>query len=193
MDIVEIYDMKERPVSTEDGKKYFVNIGGEKNYQCILADKKMSRGEFMFEYGEYLDKALQPVYEDEDIVIRQDAKIAMPGFYIVTTMKQYSKISEMPYNIYLKCQKYSNKVLSILREHIDTEDKIYVYYEEHYLKPMAAHLWVFPIYKKYVENMGVDPTIDKKDIWKYFDSFKFVDNKEKIYEFNEMIRKELNK
>lgn len=191
--MVEVYDISELPLNKDCKRKYYVCIGGSKNYQCILADKTLSRGEFMQQYNSVLDVALTPVYEDKDIVIRQDAKIALPGFYIVATKNKYARIIDMPIEMYVKCMKYSKIICECLQNEMQPEDKIYLYYDEHYKKPMSTHFWVMPVYKKCLSKYKIEATILKKDIWQYQDIFKFVYTKKEIYKYNDLIREKLIK
>lgn len=189
--ILEVYDISEVPLIDDCRKKYYICIGGNKNYQCILSDKNLSRGEFMEQYASMLDEALNPVYEDNDIVIRQDAKIALPGFYIVATKRRYDRITDMPLETYIKCMNYTKKISKCIRKEMKSDDKIYIYYDEHYKKPMSTHFWVMPIYKKYLDKYDIEATILKKDIWYYQDIFKFIFTKDDIYKYNNLIREQL--
>lgn len=187
MKCIEVDSVKEIPIIEDKNKKYFVCIGGQKNYQCFCAEKRLSRGEFMNKYCDYLDECLRPIYEDEEIIIRQDAKIALPGFYIVAPKVRYEKILEMPLELYSKCMKYAFIIREQLKK-IKDNCKVYIYHDEHYLKPASAHFWVMPIYdnKEAVSQMNL--TIFDNDIWGYQDYFKYSENREDILSLNEKTR-----
>ena len=131
-------------------------------------------------------------YEDENIIIRQDAQIAIPGFYIVATRKSYKNISQMDLNTYYKCLYFSSLVRKGLKENFGIE-RAYMYYDEHYNKPSSTHFWVMPIYDEVIEKNNLNATILSRDIWEYQDLFKFSETKKDIYEMNEGMRKTLIK
>ncbi|MFR3315108.1 hypothetical protein [Simiaoa sp.] len=191
IEILEVFDESELPVKAEKGKKYYINLGGSKNFQCIYADSSLSRGDFMEKYRSILDSAMNPVYEDKDIVVRQDAKLALPGFYIVASKKRYDKIVDMPIELFIKCMKCANLIAGYMRKEMSVHDKIYVYYEEHYIKPMTAHFWVMPLYQKYTNQYEIYPEIFNKNIWKYVESFSFIETREKIYKCNNIISQKI--
>lgn len=186
---LEVYSLNELP-NTEDGMKYFACIGGKKNYQCFLESKRLSRADFMKQYANELDSCHIPIYEDDDIIIRQDAQIPIPGFYIVATKTCFKKLSFMDLELYKKCMYYC----SLIKQKLSTEfgiDKVYIYYDEHYKKPSSTHFWVMPVYEKIIKENNLDPTILKYDIWKYQELFEFKDFKTDIYRINEGMRDSL--
>lgn len=188
---LEVDTLNEIPILNSE-LKYFACIGGNKNYQCFLENKKMSRAEFMKTYLNFLDPCHIPIYEDDDIIIRQDAQIAIPGFYIVATKEGFRKISSMESELYRKCVYYSFMVKKMLNSEYGIS-KTYMYYDEHYIKPSSTHFWVMPIYDDVISENSFNPTILSNDIWRYQDIFEFKKNKEKIYEINEGMRKVLKR
>lgn len=189
--MLEVYNLEKLPI-TPEGMKYFACIGGEKNYQCFLETKKLSRADFMEQYAEQLDPCHIPIYEDRDIIIRQDAQIPIPGFYIVATKDSFRKISFMDSELYKKCMYYSVLIKRKLFLEFGIE-KVYMYYDEHYQKPSSTHFCVMPIYDKIVNDNNLSPTILKYDIWKYQELFQFKDSKDDIYQINDGMRKVLKK
>ena len=180
--IKEVFDESELPVSPE-GKKFFVCIGGKKNFQCFLSDSRLSKGQFIMQHEHELDDALKPVYEHNGIVVRQDAKYAIPGFYIVSPKEHFSDISEMPYVTFQRCMFVAQNVkkglisLGIMRAHI--------YHDEKYKNPISAHFWVLPLYEQMLKEQNLNATITSKDIWEYQDNFpRYSETKYKIREFN---------
>ena len=117
---IEVYSLKELS-SLPEGLKYFACIGGNKNFECYLESVTLSRSSFMEKYLNELDKCHIPIYEDENIIIRQDAQIAIPGFYIVATRKSYKNISQMDLNTYYKCLYFSSLVRKGLKKNFGIE------------------------------------------------------------------------
>lgn len=188
---IEVYSLEELS-SLPEGLKYFACIGGNKNFECYLESVTLSRASFMEKYLNELDKCHIPIYEDENIIIRQDAQIAIPGFYIVATRKSYKNISQMDLNTYYKCLYFSSLVRKGLKENFGIE-RAYMYYDEHYNKQSSTHFWVMPIYDEVIEKNNLNATILSRDIWEYQDLFKFSETKKDIYEMNEGMRKTLIK
>ncbi|MBP5352925.1 MAG: hypothetical protein J6Y91_04080 [Alphaproteobacteria bacterium] len=179
---LEVYDENELP-TPPDGQKFFTCIGGKKNFQCFLSDERVSKGQFIMQHEGELDDCLKPVYENEGIVVRQDAKYAIPGFYIVSPKEHFSNIHTMPPVLFQRCMLIAKNVqqglasLGIPRTHI--------YHDEKYKKPISAHFWVLPLYERMIKEQGLNASITSKDIWDYQDSFpRYSDTKYKIRELN---------
>lgn len=188
---IDVYNLEELP-NVEEDLKYFACIGGTKNYQCILESKKLSRADIMTKYLEKLDKCHEPIYEDMDITIRQDAQIAIPGFYIVATKGIYKKISFMDIELYKKCLYFSSLICRSLKEEFNIE-RVFMYYDEHYNKPSSTHFWVMPIYENVIKEHNLNPTILNFDVWRYQELFEFQHSKDKIYDLNDGMKKVLKK
>jgi len=188
---IDVYSLNELPLTTDD-LKFFACVGGTKNYQCFLETKKLSRAEFMKKYSASIDRCHVPIYEDEDIVITQDAQIPIPGFYIIATKKIYKRISDMELSLYQKCMQFS----AIIKKEIIKEfgvNRCFMYYDEHYNKPSSVHFWVMPIYEEVLEEYKLDATILSYDVWKYQELFEFQYSKDMIYEMNDRMRVILNR
>lgn len=188
---LEVYSLDEIPLA-EENFKYFACIGGQRNYECFLESKKLSRADFMKKYALQIDKCHIPIYEDEELIIRQDAQIPIPGFYIVATKDGYRKISEMNIKLYRKCLYYSSLVRDELITNFDV-NRVFMYYDEHYEKPSSTHFWIMPIHDDVIKQHHLNPTILNSDIWKYQDLFEFQYEKEKIYETNKVMTRVLRK
>lgn len=188
---IEVFSLKELPKVTSN-LRYFACIGGSKNYECFLDTKNLSRAEFMKKYERELDICHEPIYEDKDLVIRQDAQYALPGFYIVAAKSKNRTIAEMDTNLYQKCIVFTTLIKKILKENFRIK-RVYVYYDEHYLKPSFTHFWVMPIYEDELRINNLKATIFSNDIWKYLDIFEFKNTKEEIYKMNSQMKKIMNK
>lgn len=174
----------------KEGLRRFDCIGGSKNFQVFLAPSEWSRSDFMNNYREYLDEAVKPVYEDEDVVVSQDVRYAVPGFYIVSTKSRQRTIVEMDFKLYKKCIALTHHIGSLIKT--ITGNNCFYYYEEHLKKPASTHFWVLPIYENIVQEKGFDLTICKCDIWKYVDCFSYSQVKAQIYNLNNFIKKSLS-
>lgn len=187
---LEVFDETELP-PVPKGKKYFVCIGGDKNFQGFLRDNSISKGEFISIYEDKLDDCLKPVYEDNQIIVRQDAKYAIPGFYIVSPKSHYQRIDEMPDNLFHRCMETVREVKEGLSK-LEIEST-HIYHDEKYKSPASVHFWVLPIYEKQIREQSLNPTIFSKDIWTYLDSFpRFKETKSKILEINSSMKQSLN-
>ncbi len=188
--VLEVFEENELPVAPS-GKKYYVCIGGSKNFQCFLSDNSMSKGEFIFAHENEIDDCLKPVYADDNVVVRQDAKYAIPGFYIVSPRDHFRRIDETPRDVFEKCMFMVREVRQgLLNLGIE---QAHIYHDEKYKNPASVHFWILPIYEEFVERNGINPTIFSKDIWRYLESFpKFSSNKPQIMDFNNKMRSYLN-
>jgi hypothetical protein len=179
---LQVDSLKELP-SLPDELKFFACIGGMKNYQCFLETKKLSRAEFMMKYQNQMDKCHIPIYEDNEIIVRQDAQIPIPGFYIVATKQMRKKISSMDLKLYIKSIKYS----AVLKKKLQSDfgiKRVFMYYDEQYNKPSSTHFWVMPIYEEVLLKNNLNATILNEDIWKYQELFEFKSYKKNIYRIN---------
>ncbi|MBQ6546698.1 MAG: hypothetical protein IJL74_01715 [Bacilli bacterium] len=188
---IEVYSLNELPKAPED-LKYFACIGGNKNYECFLESRSLSRAQFMKKYENEVDICHKPIYEDENLIIRQDAQYPLPGFYIIATKTGKRTIADIDTNLYQKGMEYAFLIKTILQESFKIK-KVYIYYDEHYHKPSSVHFWVMPIYEDVLNENNLKATIFSNDIWKYLDLFEFKDTKEEIYKINEEMKKIINK
>ena len=186
-DILELYSLKEIPTPPK-GKKYFACIGGKRNFQCFLESNSISRGEFMELRKNELEDFLTPIYIDKYIQVRQDAKYAIPGFFIISPIDEYWSLAELPRELYEKCNYMSFKIRKILSDLPEVEE-VYLYYDEHYKKPSSAHFWVLPIFR---ERKTKNPKIATCDIWKYMDEFQYIEQKEIIKKYVTYLKNKLN-
>lgn len=171
------------------GLRKFECIGGSKNFQVFLAPKEWSRTEFMNNYKDYLDDCVKPIYEDDDLVVSQDVRYAVPGFYILSTKTKQRTILDLNLKLYQKCMKFSFYIGDIIKE--ITGENCFYYYEEHLNKPASTHFWVLPVYSEIVKEKDFDLTICKQDIWEYIDYFRFTKVKTQINNLNKFMRKKL--
>lgn len=186
-EVLEVFDEGELPTAPK-GKKYFVCIGGTKNFQCFLSDSSVSRGEFILTHEDEVDDCLKPVYSDSQIIVRQDAKYAIPGFYIVSPKSShYRSIDEMPQDLFEKCMFMARDIKRGLMTL--GFDRTHVYNDEKYNSPASVHFWVLPLHDGFIKEHHLNPTIYSKDIWTYLDIFpRYSETRPQILEFNERMK-----
>lgn len=183
---LDIYSELELP-QAPDGMKYYVCLGGTKNFQAFLCDKRLSKGEFLQMHESAIDDCLKPVYQDEQVTIRQDAKYALPGFYIISPNQHYRSIDAMPAELYQHCLQIARQVRQGLTDSGITQ--AHIYHDEKYQSPASAHLWALPIHRDFIHVQGLNPTIASADIWKYLETFpQYNATKNEIAAFNEKMR-----
>lgn len=189
-DYKEVSDLSELP-QVDSGSKFFVCIGGKKDYQCFYESKKLSRGQFLEKYANKLDPAIDILYEDEDIIIRQDIQFAIPGFYVIATKQIARRINQLDFRIIEKCHYFSNKIKKLLFTDASVKS-VFIGYDEHYEKPSSTHFWILPVYEEKINLSNL--SIHDKEFWNYFGySYKFQESKQKIHDLNEKLRRILHK
>ncbi|MDB5162486.1 MAG: hypothetical protein JWN28_93 [Candidatus Saccharibacteria bacterium] len=185
LDVVDVDDESEIPPAP-DGFKYYTCIGGSKNFQAFLAQDALSKGEFLDMFEDELDEALSPVYEDETLVVRQDAKYAIPGFYIVSPKEHFRSIAEMPQEV------FNHAMLTVkrIKQQLVTVgiNESHIYNDEKYKSPASAHFWVLPLHQP-VDGQDLNRTIYSKDIWTYLNTYpKFQYTKQEILRYNNHVK-----
>ena len=186
--VLDVNDESEIPRAPE-GLKYYVCLGGSRNFQAFLTEDGLSKGEFLDSFEGVLDEALQPVYEDDTLVVRQDAKYAIPGFYIVSPKEHFRSIDEMPQEIFdhslltMRRIKQNLGMLGIMNSHI--------YHDEKYRSPASAHFWALPLHK-HPAGLQLNQTIYSRDIWTYLDTYpRFSETGDTIAQYNRDMRQRL--
>lgn len=190
MHIEEVFQLDQVPQAPE-GKRYFVCIGGSKNYCCFLADKSLSRAAFMDCYAEEIPFFLRTMYEDKSIQVRLDSTYAVPGFCIISPRGNYRTVTELPQHIYIDCVHMAANITRILYRMSDVE-LVYFYYDEHYVKPASAHFWVLPIYASHLKD-GKIPEIADMSVWHYMETFDYQTEAKRIQTFFFQIQEELKR
>jgi diadenosine tetraphosphate (Ap4A) HIT family hydrolase len=181
-EVLEVYDESEFPKEPE-GKKYYVVIGGNKNFQGFLTENSLSKGEFLNGYNSKLDACIRPIYEDAWVIVRQDAKYAVPGFYIVSPKAHYRDIKKMPFDLY----RYSLRIATKVRKGLSElgVKRAHIYHDEKYRAPASAHFWVLPLDKTYLLEEGLNPTIHSFGIWEYLENYpKYSKKRNAILRYN---------
>jgi len=189
-DIFEVDDITELPM-VDSESKFFVCIGGEKNYQCFFESKKLSRGQFLEKYDSQLDSSISILYQDDDVIIRQDVQFAIPGFYIIATKNAVRRIKDLDIDVVEKCYKLAYIIKTELLKDVEVQS-VFIGYDEHYEKPSSTHFWILPIYRE--KKLDYSISVQDKEFWNYFGySYKFQESKQRIYTLNDKIREVLKR
>ena len=188
MIIKEVYKLSELP-SPPMGEKFFVCIGGSKNYQCFQESVSLSRAQFMEKYSSVVPYFLQPLYQDDKIQVRLDSTYAVPGFCIISPIDTYRDLVSLPESLYLACTRLAVRIMELLYSLPDVKS-VYYYYDEHYAKPASAHFWVLPIYTSHAVTK-CEPVIDDMSVWDYMESFSYSKEKEHISKCFVWLKEEL--
>ena len=106
-------------------KKYKFLDGSE-----ILVDNNTCRGCYL-ETSIKLPQEILPIWSNDFFVIRQDAEIPMPGFYIVSTRQHINTMADLPVDkaeelgaIINRLRFHMNSALGISRLHMILEERM---------------------------------------------------------------------
>ena len=151
-----------------------------------IVNKNQCRGCFLQKHQKDLSPYLDPIFEDKDICIRQDAEWSIPAFYIISTKKHISSLIDMPINLALKLagatyftRKAMKNVLKI--------DKAQIYHEERLINS-HYHQWILPLWPHAMKHYNIYPKIYDSNVKKYINLFKFKNNYKNILKLNKKIR-----
>ncbi len=179
--IIEVYREEEIPELPE-GMKYFVCIGGSRNFQCFPESRSLSRGDFMRKYQDQLAECLQPVFRTDTVQVRQDAMYAVPGFFIVSPIDEYAGLRSTPEDVLSECLLYSELVRKKMAAHPAVKN-VQIYYNENFLKPTSTHFWVLPLFT------DSRLSITQEGFWDYVCSFEYSKSKEEIFYWIDYLKK----
>ena len=166
-----------------------------------LVDKSTCRGCLMQSKRAELPYYMQPIYEDRDVIVSQDAEFPVPGFYIVSPKKHLGSCADFSVKLSLKVGLITHIVRKGMRDILGIEFAE-IYHEER-LKNSHYHHWILPCWKYGVDKSGCLPTIFKSkvsgyenfdpNIVSYLRSFDFAEEVDKILNFNVSMRKFVQK
>ncbi len=130
------------------------------------------------------------LYQDEYFHIEHDFEVPINGFIIISCIKHYSKLTDLPQEAQLRLINLVNKIMNIL-----TQNKI----AEHFMtlieeKPdYHFHLWILPRHNWMIEKFGnVNKNYSK--ISQYaINNLKTEENLNEITKTCNIVKTELNK
>lgn len=144
------------------------------------------RGCFMDNNPEKLPLYIEPIYDDGNVIVRQDAEWPIPAFYIISIhnhIGSYDKLDN-------ETRKKIGEILYLVRKGIREKfgiERAQIYHEEKLNSP-HFHIWVLPLWKRIMEKYKIQPKIYESNVKKYIDLFEFEDEKNNILNCNKIMR-----
>lgn len=157
--------------------------------QYFDVDEPYCRGCFMEQNEHLMSEYIKPIYDDGNVVVRQDAEWPIPGFYIISI---HNHIGAYDY-LDAKTRNRISEVLYYVRKGIREQlgiERAQIYHEEKISSP-HFHIWILPLWNDVMEKNGIQPKIYESNVKRYIDSFTFQDNNKKILECNDIMKKYL--
>ncbi len=161
-------------------KKYRFIDGSE-----IVVNDNTCRGCFL-ENEENLPIEILPIWHNDFFVIRQDAEIPMPGFYIVSTRQHIHTVGDLSYEKSAEL----GVIINILRKtmcKVLKIDRIHMILEERIIEP-HLHIWMLPLWPNVMKHKNIDPKVWNSNILQYMTSFSYEENKAAIIQYNDKMR-----
>ncbi len=147
-----------------------------------IKTKERCRGCFL--KNNKINKYLDPIFENEQIIVSQDMEYPVPAFYIISSTKHISSIEQMDkdmrYNISEMIyiirkglqEKFNIKNVTIIQEEKDIDSHF--------------HIWILPIWEKILKSDK--PRIVEENILEYMQLFDFKVTSSKIIECNNIMK-----
>ena len=178
-------DLNELP-KLDKTKRYLEFLGGTKKYRCFIVDRDMPRCDFYKNHLELLEEFLYPIYKNRGILVAQDNTFPLPGFYILSYDKKYNSVDEIPESLSIRTSFLLSKIRKLMRTKLNIQF-VNIYYEEKNLESNNVHYWILP------KNNDVNclKKLYEFDLKKYLYQADYKKNKDKIIEYNQIIKKAL--
>lgn len=143
------------------------------------------RGCIMNECSDSLPKEIRPVYDDGEIVVRQDAEWPVPGFYIVGIRSHIGSYDLIGRQMHMKMSELIRATRSIQR-HLIGISHVHLLQEE---KRIGAHLhyWLLPLWDEVMEKHDINPRLYEGNIIQYLTLFNYTDTKDQIERYNKIM------
>lgn len=149
------------------------------------------RGCWMNNNPDKLPKEISPIWQDEDIIIRQDIEWPIPAFFIVSLRQHISCIADLDPKVSIKLFKMITAVRKGMKEILGIE-RVQLYHEEKIKNP-HIHFWLLPLWPETMEKNNIFPKIYEGNIKQYIDLYKFKDTKDAIIKSNKLMKEYLEK
>ncbi|WP_294472154.1 hypothetical protein [uncultured Ruminococcus sp.] len=146
--------------------------------------------------GCYLEKntimleELNPIWQNKDYIIRQDAECPVPGFYIISARKHINTIGDLSQKQSSDLGIILNRLRISMMNSIDVK-RVHIILEERIYEP-HLHIWMLPLWKCIMEKYSIDPKVWNSNIFDYINLFTYEENKDRILSFNRVMRESLN-
>lgn len=180
-------DDKKSLTTPPQGMRYLDFLGGTRRLRCYLVPEDMPRFTFMDEHADLLDPVLLPIFDTDRVTVRQDTTYALPGFYIVSLRQHFRSLDAMDAETFMLMNKTIFHTRQGMRDKLGIEH-IHLHYEE---KPSASanvHIWMMPVD---FDRFGNGTLLMNLDLRAYLTSFVFAKEREKMLEYNHMMREHL--
>lgn len=155
------------------------------NGTSFVVDASTCRGCFMNEHEHELPRDITPVYDDEEILVRQDAEWPVPGFYIVSLRSHIGAIDEVGDELYNRLTEVLRLTRRAMRRSLGV-DKVHLIQEE---KLSAAHLhfWMLPLWPQVLSANDVNPRVYESNLMEYIALFSYADQRQAIRKCNRLM------
>ncbi len=180
-DYIDVYNLKKLP-KLKQGYRYLDYLGGSKNFRCYIVPKSYPRCNFNNSYKYTIEKSLEPIYQNNGIIICQDNSFALPGFYIISFANQFTSMDLLTDNLMSRVSRIIKYLRCGMRERLGI-NYVNIYYEEKKDESCNIHFWVMP------KTKNMETKLYDFNLKKYLESFEFRKNRDKILEFNEKMKK----
>lgn len=145
------------------------------------------RGCFMEKNNNILPNYIEPIYDDGNVIVRQDAEWPIPAFYIISIHKHIGSFDKLDVMTRKKICTILYLVRKGIRENFGVE-RAQIYHEEKLNNP-HFHIWVLPLWEKIMKKNKIQPKIYESNVKKYIDLFKFEITKDDILKYNIIMKK----
>lgn len=154
----------------------------------LSVDDSMCRGCFL-EKAEHLPTELDPIWENDFFVIRQDAECPVPGFFIVSTRRHIHTIGDLTLEQASELGVIINRLRDTMNMNLGIK-RVHIFLEERLIEP-HLHIWMLPLWPNIMKEHRIDPKIWNSNIYTYISLFTYEENKEKILHINQIMRQTL--
>lgn len=157
-----------------DGRRYIVSAD-----TC--------RGCFMNEREADLPPILEPVYDDGELTVRQDAEWPVPGFMVLGVRKHLATIADLPLSLAIRVVTVMRAVRGVMRDELGLV-AVQVYQEDKFVRP-HFHFWMLPLWPGVMREHDINPRIYESNITRYLEIFRFAAAEDEIQRCAGIIRR----
>ncbi|MDR2902752.1 MAG: HIT domain-containing protein [Lactobacillales bacterium] len=147
----------------------------------IEFDPKGCLGCYMVNNPGALGDYLLPIYQDDLVLLTQDVECPVPGFYILSTKKHVSSITELTPEENAHLMDVLYKVRLAMKNILGIDQATLIQEEKEDIGHL--HFWLLPVW-----DAAFNPRVGKNNIYDYIRGFSFAQNKDKILDYNEKMR-----
>jgi len=147
---------------------------------CVRED--VCRGCLMNQMETTLPKLIEPIYDDGEVVVRQDAEWPVPGFYIVGLRQHLGAIDRIPVGLYTRLCEVTREVRSAMRTLLGVEHCHF--FQEEKLVGAHYHAWLLPLWPNVMKKHEINPRVYESNIAAYLQLFDLEGNCDLIHDFN---------